>query len=77
MHACSLMLGAPSFPACLLCRRTRVPLQVYFALHQLIEAHKRDFEGLDAAIRCAASEAERDRCEPGWAGPGWQCATCA
>ncbi len=38
-------------------------LQQYFELHQLIEAHKRDFEALDALIGSAASEADRDRCE--------------
>jgi len=35
--------------------------EVYFQLHQLIEAHKKDFEALDAAIRSAGSDAERDR----------------
>ncbi|KAI3426306.1 hypothetical protein D9Q98_008679 [Chlorella vulgaris] len=35
--------------------------EVYFALHQLIEAHKKDFEALDAAINGAASEAEREQ----------------
>jgi hypothetical protein len=35
--------------------------QTYFALHQLIEAHKKDFEALAAAMRGAASPAEEAR----------------
>lgn len=34
---------------------------LYFELHQLIEAHKKDFEALDAAIRAASTEPERER----------------
>ncbi|KAL4448359.1 hypothetical protein ABPG75_005578 [Micractinium tetrahymenae] len=34
---------------------------LYFELHQLIEAHKKDFEALDAAMRGASTEAERER----------------
>lgn len=33
----------------------------YFALHQLIEAHKKDFEALHAAAAAASSEAEREQ----------------
>ena len=36
-------------------------MQLYFQLHQLIEAHKKDFEALGAAMAGAASEAERER----------------
>ncbi|PSC70437.1 dentin sialophospho [Micractinium conductrix] len=35
--------------------------ELYFQLHQLIEAHKKDFEALGAAMAGAASEAERER----------------
>lgn len=35
--------------------------QVYFDLHQLIQAHKKDFEALAAAVAEAPSPTERER----------------
>ena len=42
------------------CRPPRPP-QVYFELHQLIQAHKKDFEALAAAVAQASTPAERER----------------
>lgn len=40
--------------------------ELYFTLHQLIEAHKKDFEALAAAQAAAPQPADRERCAPCW-----------